>query len=372
MDYALKGAATAAGISPGYGTALAALPWIAHAGKKLWDYSNSKKSKGYARMPMLRRGGKSRRPRNPKFRRRKGIKRKRYGRGSRGGNGLYKKIQISKSLTAPYTVQGSDTLFRESQTGKKAIFTLDYDGNDMCGVADDKCMTLFAQGFRSGIQQLVAPNQKMAITQYRVNYNFRNLSKNRIFLTIYTCKVRHDYCRDNLNYLKQQASNLNDFLASQLLQSDSPEAGTLNKIDYNTKLLDIPTVGQVIHVLKAKKYSLDAGQAMSINWKKKDHYFSNYVYNYDGTLVQDRFMAIELSGDIIHETDPLNLAGYKKIAPSCAKLAITAVYGASVWRVGESQSLKISYNGISIPSTAPGAVDINNPSVTVQDTVVST
>lgn len=379
MEVAGKLAGAAAGVNPWLA---ATVPYALMAGRELWNYAQ--KGKGNSTVPVLRRRGKYKRGGVRKYkgrRRRKfGLKRKRRNVGKRRryrGVSLYQKVAISKAMTAPYTITRMNTTFREAQVGKKAIFALDYDSNDMLGVSDSKCQTLFCQDFRDNISDAVSDNQKLAITDYWAKWTFRNLSKNRIHFTLYTCKTRHDYNRIATDYANLSASDLNTFIASQYLQSDTTPVGTLNKITPGVKLLDIPNVGQIIHVLKAKKYSLDAGQSMSIKWKKKDHYYSQWKYQWNGTLTEDRFFCIELEGDLVHDNanaTPIttSLAQYKTLAPATAKMAIECEWSASMWRVGTSLPTKLTYTNYTAPSTNPGAVDVNTPTITTMDATVST
>lgn len=378
MEVAGKLAGAAAGVNPWLA---ATVPYALMAGRELWNYAQ--KGKSGSTVSVLRRRGKYKRRGVKKY---KGRRRRKFGLKRRRRNGtyrrrrgatLYQKVAISKAMTAPYTVTRMNTVFREAQVGKKAIFATDYDSNDMLGVSDSKNQNLFSQDFRDNISDAVSDNQKLAITDYTAKWTFRNLSKNRIFLTLYTCKTRHDYNRVATDYANLSAADLNTFIASQYLQSDTTPVGTLNKITPGTKLLDIPNVGQMIHVLKAKKYSLDAGQCMVKKWKKKDHYYSQWRYQWNGTLAEDRFFVIELEGDLIHDNanaTPIttSLAQYKTLAPATAKIAIECEWGASMWRVGTSLPTKLSYTNYTTPTTNPGAVDVNTPTITTMDATVST
>jgi len=382
MEYAAKAAGAAAGVNPYFA---ASLPYIGAGARELWKYATGKKGQNYGTVPLLRRKwGPKRRRRVPapkrRFRRRvykrkRGRLGKRYGYKGRGTT-LKQKISVSRALTAPYTITRTATMFREAQTNKKLIMAFDYDTGNMSGATDDKIMTLMAQTFRANIKGVITDFQKMAITDYKVLYEFRNFSKNRIHFTLYTCKVRHDYCRSAAtNYAAVEAFDLNLMIASQLLQSNTTPVGTLNKVDPSVKFLDIPNVGQVIHVLKAKRYSLDAGDVMSINWKKKDHYYAQYPYSYNGTLVEDRFFVIEMHGDPLHGNQEAysgtSLGDYRTIGYSAAKIGIKATWGATLWRVGQSASTKISFDTTTTP-TNPGAVDVNDPTITPMDSVVTT
>lgn len=360
----------------------------------LYKYSKTVRSPAQKLLASLfsKKGKSSRRVSMLSSRRRGGGKRKRGQRtGKRRSVRFPKAAKIAMMLAPKEHMTMALSRLLTSYTGYKSIGCLDFDTTNSLGQGTNvKDISPFSESVLEKLNQLLpnpgstvagigAVSQKTFVTNWKVRYEARNFSVNYVNLKIHRCVLRRDFVRATPSISAGNVYNgafvdLNQLYQMLYLNSTTVPASSNETWTRESKLLNVAGIGKYIKVLKTKTYRIAPGNHVSWTSTVNPHTVNQWDYGrsgMSGTGGKKIVYFFELCGDVVHETEedpnqPPTIADYRLINHAPAKVGIIANWNITYVNVNEKVSVINDYPLPNLPSR-PGAVDINNPTITLAD-----